>query len=511
MSSRPTTPAPDPGAAGTTRRRFVAGAATVAAGAAVGGPADAVAAPKAARRATRTRKADVLVVGAGFAGLTAARTLVAQGKSVHVLEARRRVGGRTLNADLGDGKVVELGGEWVGPTQDRLMALARAEGVDTFKTYFDGKAILLYKGRKDTFDTTGPLGPIPPVADGLADAATAIQKLDQMAAAVDLDRPYESADAATLDGQTFETWKLANTTTEGGRFLLDLGFTSVFAAEPRDVSLLFSATYIAGAGNEKNVGTFERLISTADGAQDSRFVGGSQLVAQKVAAGLGRRVVLGAPVHRLVQTGGSVTATTDRGTFKARRAIVAIPPTLAGRIDYDPILPFGRDQLTQRMPMGIVIKVEAVYDTPFWRRDGLSGYTNADTDPVRLTYDNSPPDGSPGVLLGFIEGQAARRWAGRSAADRRQAVLDNFAAFYGEQARSPKRFIEMSWATEEYTRGCYEGYMAPGVMLDYGRYLRAPVGRLHWAGTETATYWNGYIDGAVRSGERAAAEVLAAL
>jgi monoamine oxidase len=160
--------------------------------------------------------------------------------------------------------------------------------------------------------------------------------------------------------------------------------------------------------------------------------------------------------------------------------------------------------------MGTVIKCEAVYDEPFWRADGLAGYTNADTDPVRLTYDNSPPDGRPGVLLGFIEGEAARVWGAKSPAERRDGVLANFAAFYGERARTPVRFVEMSWADERWSRGCYEGYAPPGLLTGYGEHLRAPVRRIHWAGTETAEYWTGYMDGAVRSGERATKEVLGA-
>ena len=491
----------------TTRRRLIAGAAATAAAAALPETVDAAGARK--PRRVRRRKADVLVVGAGFAGITAARELEKAGRSVIVLEARKRVGGRTLNHPLGGGEVVEVGGPWIGPTQDRLAKLASDVGVKTFKTYNEGDAVLHYRGTRQTFSTSGPLGPIPPVADGLADAAVAIASLDQMAATVNVAHPWDAAKAGEWDAQTFETWKLAHTTTAGGRFLLDLGFTSVFAAEPRDVSLLYSLFSIAAAGNERNVGTFERLINTADGAQESRFVGGSQLVAQKAARPL--RIVGGAPVRRIEVTRSRVTATTDRGTFTGRRIVVATPPTLAGRIDYEPALPALRDQLTQRMPMGIVIKTMAVYDEPFWRKQGLAGYTNADTDPVRLTYDNSPPDGSPGVLLAFIEGAAARRWIRRSAAARRAAVLDNLAAFYGEAARKPKDFIERSWAQDPWSRGCYEGYMAPGVLTEYGPVLRAPVGRIHWAGTETADYWTGYIDGAVRSGERAAAEVLAAL
>ena len=493
-----------------TRRRLLAGAAAAAAaGAAPVTPADA-ARKRRRRRRTPRRHADVIVVGAGFAGLTAAREIARAGRSVIVLEARDRVGGRTLNHQLGGGEVVEIGGQWVGPTQDRLAALADALEVRTFRVYNEGDAVLVYKGNRSTFATRGPLGPIPPVPDGLADAATAIAKLNEMAGQVDVQAPWRAERALEWDGQTFETWKQDNTTTEGGRYLIDLGFSSVFAAEPRDVSLLYSLFYIASAGNPQNRGTFDRLINTEGGAQESRFAGGAQLIALRAAEQLGRRVVLDNPVRR-ISVGKGVRVTTDKAGYTAHRVIVAAPPALLGKIDFRPDLPPLRAQLHQRMPMGTVIKCLAIYDEPFWRRDGLAGYANLDTDPVRLTYDNSPPDGSPGILLGFIEGDAARRWITRPEAERRAGVLDCFAAAFGDRARNARGYVERSWAGETWSGGCYEGFMPPGVMTGYGPVLREPVGRIHWAGTETSDYWTGYLDGAVRSGERAAREVLAQL
>jgi monoamine oxidase len=333
-----------------------------------------------------------------------------------------------------------------------------------------------------------------------------------MANATPRDAPWSRADAASLDATTFETWKQENTTTAHGKFLLDVGIEGVFAAEPRDLSLLFVLFYIAGAGNEQNPGTFERLINTPNAAQDSRFVGGSQLVSIKAAKALGKRVVLDVPARRVVQTSSGVDVHCDGGfVAHGKQLIVAMSPALAGRIRYDPKLPALRDQLTQRVPNGSVIKCEAVYDKPFWRDAGLSGQVVSDASPVRLTWDNSPPDGTPGVLLGFIEGAAAREYSRKSVAARRTAVLNNFATYFGPKALKPKAYYEKDWSKEEWTRGCYTGNMPPGVLFDYGTALREPVGRIHWAGTETATIWAGYMDGAVRSGQRAAKEVLAKL
>jgi monoamine oxidase len=224
---------------------------------------------------------------------------------------------------------------------------------------------------------------------------------------------------------------------------------------------------------------------------------------------LGRRVVLHTPVRRIAHGKSTVRVDSDRHSFYAKRVIVAIPPTLCGRIRYDPKLPALRDQLTQRMPQGTLMKAEAVYDKPFWRDDGLTGQAVSDAGPAKVTFDNSPPDGSVGVLMGFIGGTAARQHMQKSADEQRAAALQSFATYFGDKAKSPTTFVQQNWAEETWSRGGPVALVSPGTYLDFGPLLRAPQGKIHWAGTETSTYWNGYMDGAVRSGERAAAEVLA--
>lgn len=461
----------------------------------------------------RRRRADVIVVGAGLAGLQAATDVAAAGKSVIVVEARRRVGGRTLNRRLGDrwpGKIMEIGGQWVGPTQTKLLALAQDLGVETFKTYNEGNYVYYKDGRRTPYAAGGPLGAVPPDPQGVADAFTAIQRLNEMAATIDVAAPWQAADAREWDSQTFETWLQANALTPNGRFLLELGIEAVWAAQPRDVSLLHVLFYIAAATDGEAPVDFQRLINTAGGAQESRFVGGSQLVCLGLAKRLGRkRIVLGAPVRRIVQRAGDAEVVTDRARFTGRRVIVTAPPAVTAYIDYAPVLPADRAQLLQRFPQGNAIKCEAIYDKPFWRDEGWAGQVTSDAEPVRITFDNSPPDGTPGVLLGFIEGELARTWARRPAAERRAAVLANFATYFGDQASRPLGYVEMDWAAEQWTRGCYVGFTPPGVLLDYGAAIRAPVGRIHWAGAETGTFWNGYMEGALRSGSRAAQEALA--
>ncbi|MDX6650921.1 MAG: monoamine oxidase [Solirubrobacteraceae bacterium] len=491
---------------GFTRRGILGGAAAGAA---------AVALPNAAAgAATRKRTVDVAIVGAGYAGLAAARALTNAGRTVALIEARDRVGGRVQTLP-GPGRVwFDVGGQWLGPTQDRMFALAREYGIGTFKTYNDGENVYYRAGgtpKLQRYATSGPLGPIPPEAPGAAEAGAAIVALNDMAQRVPRDAPWNAAQAREWDSQNFEAFKNANAASPGGRFLLDVGIEAVFAQEPRDVSLLYALFYIASAGNEDTPGDFNRLLNTGGGAQESRFVGGAQTLAKAIASRLGSRVVLNAPVRRISQANNATTVHADGIDVLAHRVIVAMAPPLTGRIEYDPPVPGLRDQLTQRFPMGNVIKIQAVYDRPFWRADGLTGQAVGDADPVRITFDNSPPDGSAGVMLGFIEGELARQWSQRSPAERRAAVIESFAAYFGPQARQVRDYVERDWSGELWSRGCYAGSTPPGVLLDYGPFLRRPVDRIHWAGTETATIWTGYMEGAVRSGERAAREVLALL
>jgi len=380
--------------------------------------------------------------------------------------------------------------------------------VDTFKTFNDGENVFFVDGERSTFSDTSPTGSAPSDPQILPDLATVVTRLNEMSKEVPVDAPYEAARAGEYDLQTLETFIRDNSVSERFRRLAAAATRPIFGAEPRELSLLFTLFYIAASGDERNMGTFERNFNTRLGAQESRIVGGSQILCEKLHERLGKRVVLRSPVGRIIQGRSGVRVESKRLIVRAKRVIVAIPPVLAGRIDYTPDLPFERDALMQRFPQGTLSKVAAVYDRPFWREKGLTGQALSLNGPVTATFDDSPPDGSPGVVFGFVGGDLGRKFLATPPAERRAQVLANFASFFGPEANSPVDYFETNWPQERYSRGGPVGILGPGTLTGQGDALRRPVRRIHWAGTETSTYWNGYMDGAIRSGERAAREVL---
>lgn len=447
---------------------------------------------------------DVVIVGAGLAGLSAARRLVAAGRSVRVLEARERVAGRNHGGFLRNGVPVELGGQWVGPDQDRVLALIDELGLQTFESYATGDALFVVDGRRVRYgdDSFG----LP--SDTLAEVGRLWERIETLAASVSLPAPWQTDGAADLDHQTLDSWLAANAADPVALRLFRLLVPALFSAESSELSLLHFLFYVRSGTS------LQTLVSTAGGAQDRRVVGGTHQISQRVADALGDRVQLGAVVRTIVHDDDGVTvyyedaAGAHPHAVSARDVIVAIPPTLAGRIRYLPPLPAGRDALTQQIPAGSVIKFHVAYPTPFWRADGLSGSVLSLDDEFNVVLDNSPPDAGCGVLVGFLEGRHARTAAQLSADERGRLIVDTLVRYFGQAAAEPIEIVEQDWTAEEFTRGCYGGRLGAGVWTQYGAALAAPIGRIHWAGAETAERWNGYMDGAIGSGYRAADEVL---
>ena len=448
-------------------------------------------------------KADVLVVGAGISGLVAARELARAGLDVLVLEASDRVGGRTCTREAAGappGAPLEMGGQWAGPAQKRVLALARELGVETFPADVPGRTVLCEGEWRAEYEEIEE----PPLCSPgtFAEVQRAFRQLSELARPVPPQAPWEADGAAEFDGRTLESWKLDHTFSRSARFYFDLAVLSLYACEPRELSLLGVLADISATGSR------EGLFDLEASAEEYRFVGGAQEISLRMAAKLEGRVLTGQPVRRIAQNAAGVRVESDGLTVEARRVIVALPPALRARMDYEPALPPGQDALSQRMPMGAVIKCHAVYESPFWRERGLSGRAESDRGPVKITCDNSLPGGEAGVLTGFILGGDARRWGARAASDRRPAVLECFARYFGGEARDPLGYDEVDWSAQPYTRGGYGGYWTPGALTDHGPELARPFGRIHWAGSETATSWTGYMEGAVESGERAAREAL---
>lgn len=447
----------------------------------------------------------VLVIGAGLSGLSAARSLHASGVDVTVLEARARVGGRTEGGHTADGAPVELGGQWVGPTQTRMYALIEELGLETFPTYNSGQHVIQLAGHQTRMAShRGAVPKLNPFV--LADLFQGMTRFKRLADKIPLDRPWTAPGAHTLDNQTFETWIKRNLRTKTGRDYFRVATEAVFSAESGNLSALHALFY-AHSGTD-----LEGLLSTDGGAQQDRIVGGSIRISESMAELLGDRVVLDSPVRGIRHRPDGVTVTTRTGVeHSADRVIITLPPTLAGRLDYDPVLPSWRDQLTQRLPAGSVIKLYAVYDEPFWRNDGLTGQAASDEGPIKVTFDNSPPDGSSGILMGFMEANDGRAASRLSLEDRRAAAVSCFVRYFGPKAATPVEYLERDWMAEEFSRGCYGAHFTPGVWGDFGAALTEPVGPIFWAGAECSPVWNGYMEGAVRSGEDTADAVVDSL
>ena len=445
------------------------------------------------------READAVVVGAGLAGLMAARVLAREGIEAVVLEARDRVGGRIVNEPVGDGAVAELGGQWIAHRDYRMRALVKELGIGTFPSYDRGKHLM------DLDKTRSYRGNVPRArVSTLLDLGQARLRLDLKARKVPAAAPWEAPDAAQLDAMTTAAWFDRTVRTSYARQLLDTAITSVWGEDPHGVNLLSTLSYINSAGN------FDGLTAAKGGLLQDRVVGGSARVAETIAAELGDRIVYGSPVTAITDNGSGVEVESEDVRVTARRVIVTVPPALALGIRFEPGLPGAHRRALESLPLGTVIKLAAVYERPFWRDRKMSGRAVTINGPVTGTFDGSPKDGGPGVLVAFVPGTRARRFRKLPEAERREAALNTFKRLFGEEAGRPERFIERDWTAETWSGGCYFGLPANGTMTELLPTFGQPTGLIHWAGAETYFKTYGSMDAALVSGERAAHEVLEA-
>ena len=450
------------------------------------------------------RTCEVAIVGAGLSGLVAARRLVQGGvDEIVVLEAGDRVGGRTLNHQVDSEQVIELGGQWAARSHERLLSLARELGVGVFPTYDEGRNVLWLRGHRYLYRGNPPLRADP---TGLVDFAQSAWRLDLLSRRVPIGAPWAARRASHYDAVTFQAWLSRATRTSTARAVWAIAAALTFGGAPHDVSLLYVLHHVRGAGG------VACLLDVTGGAQELRFDGGSQALSLALAEAVAPRVHLGRPVARIVQHEDALTIEHGEGTLRASRAVVAMSPPDAERIVVEPPLPHARRRLQQRVTMARGLKVQAVYPEAFWRTEGLSGQAVSDEGALAMSFDNSPPSGRPGVLVGFATYDPRVRLALPSALEfdaqaRRRATLGSLARYFGASALRPTDYIEHNWGNEPFLHGCIPA-LPPGTLTECGPALTAPVGSLHWAGAEAASTWDGYMEGAVQSGERAAAEIL---
>jgi monoamine oxidase len=418
---------------------------------------------------------------------------------VVVVEARDRVGGRIWTQLLPDGSAVDRGGAWLAPNHDAIFGLARDLGVSTYKTWVKGAHLLIDEDRTRRY--TGLIPKISPMA--VITTAIALAKADRMAKRVPLDAPWTARRAEEWDSRSVAWWlERTGIRTALARDLFEMAVRGLFTHDLNDTSLLHFLFLVHAHGG------LNTLFSIEGGTQENLVEGGAGIIAQRVADKLGDAVRLNEPVRSITQSGDQVVVDTDGLTVSAGRAVVSVPPALALEIAFAPALPEERATLYRKAVAGWETKTLIVYDEPFWRGEDLSGQSAEPGSVAEVTIDATPASGSPGVIASFTFGPVAQQAGALSAADRQRAVVKVLTSRFGAQAASPSEFIETSWWEQEWTRGCTMAHLPPGALTRYGPLIREPFGRVHWAGTETATTSHGAIDGAVRSGERVAAEIL---
>jgi len=444
---------------------------------------------------------DAIIIGAGYSGLAAALRLKKAGKKILALEARERVGGRIHTQILDDGNYVDLGGQWIGPTQNRMYELAEEFGIGTFPTYDTGKSTLYFNEKIKLY--RGIIPPLPIFSLLSLDAA--IKKMNKLSKRINLEQPWLSPEAATWDKISLGEWMQQQMKNEKARSLFTVAAEAIYATNVSNVSMLHALFYT------KSGKDFDTLMNIKKGAQQDRIKGGAQSILNKIALTLSDSIQLNQAVLQIDQSAETITASGEGFSYAAKKLILAVPPAVAGNIKFVQPLPSAKQLFLKQNFMGSVIKCYAVYKRPFWRDQKRNGLCAAPGQPVSVTFDNSPADGNKGMLMGFVLADKAKELFALTDEQRKQIVLDCFSQYFGPEAGLPELYKDKCFTHEPWSLGCYAGMMPVNAWTQSGEAVRTITGHIHWAGTETATQWNGYMEGAVRSGERAADEILSTL
>lgn len=440
---------------------------------------------------------DVVVVGAGFAGLSAAERLVSLGRTVRVLEGRDRVGGRSLSGEVA-GVKVDFGATWVSPRHTAVRSLAERVGCTTTEQFAEGKNVLWMSGRRRTYGNTIPK--VSPAA--LLDMARIQAALNTLVDSIDVEAAWSSPRARELDSVSFGEWLDKKHALSATRALMAIVSKVQWGSPPGDVSMLHALRYIRAAGG------VDHMLDVEGGQQQHRYVETTQEIALRVAERLGSDVVLGRPVDRITQHPDGVSVSSVSETIRASYAIVTTAPSHRAAIEFDPPLPERMEGLSRTWRLGNLSKAFVAYDTPFWRHDGCSGEAVTDTGAVFITFDVSPKSSGPGILMAFCDPRVFDALDARTRHDR---VIDQLVDLFGERARNPIDYVDHCWSAESFAPGGPNPAVAPYATTTYGPALTETHGRVHWAGTETAGEWAGCMNGAVLTGQRAAERVAALL
>ncbi|QCE33440.1 FAD-dependent oxidoreductase [Acetobacteraceae bacterium] len=440
---------------------------------------------------------DTIIVGAGFAGLKAAETLKEKGQKILLLEAQDRVGGRCKAGKIA-GNVVDFGGQWIGAHHPLFREEAAKAGIELYPQYEEGKSLLSFKGKVKKFGLIPPFNPF-----ALCEIALFIYLWGRDLKQIPKNQPWKAKKAEKWDSISFESWVMSHLRTKGAREFARAVVNGLFCVEASEMSYLYFLECMRQGRGMKV------MMAASGGAQQDKARGGAWSVAKAMADRLGNKIRFQQPVVKIMQDESGIQVTTKAGEiYGAKKLILAIPPVLAAKLIFEPKLPSQKQGLLRRMPMGNVIKVHVAYERPFWREKGLSGEAIGLGLHFATVYDQTPKDEEIGILVGVIEGKYAVKMSQMSQEERRQIVVKDLVHYFGEQAKNPIEYVDCDWAKEEWAEGGYAGCMATGVLSLYGEALGRKEGHIHFAGTETATEWTGYFEGALQSGLRAANEIL---